>query len=83
MVQRGLDDGHSLMGSCKLGALSGTMVVSTVGLVRAFTSVYHLGDGWRIEVVVNIGACTQGASFRYYLGVGNAGCWGTRPCLFF
>jgi hypothetical protein len=41
------------------------------------------GDGWRIEVVVNIGACAQGASIRCYLGVGDGGGRGTMPHLFF
>jgi hypothetical protein len=39
MAQRGLVDGHRLMGSRRLVAPSGVMVESMVGLERAFASV--------------------------------------------
>jgi hypothetical protein len=39
MGQRGLDDGHSLMGSPRMGVSSGAMVVSMVSLLGAFASV--------------------------------------------
>jgi hypothetical protein len=35
MEKRGLDDGRSVMGSCKGEALSGAMVVSKTSLARA------------------------------------------------
>jgi hypothetical protein len=39
MALRGLDDDRGLMGSHRLGALSGAVVASMVGLVRDFASV--------------------------------------------
>jgi hypothetical protein len=83
MAQRGLDDDRGLMASRRLRAPSGSMVASMVGPVRAFPSVLHLGDGLWIEVVVDTGACAQGATFRYYLEVSDDSGQGTRLHLFF
>jgi hypothetical protein len=63
-------------------ALSGAVVASMASLERGFTLVDHYRNGYvDREVEVISGACTQGAFFGFYQGVGDGSGQGTSPGL--
>jgi hypothetical protein len=65
LAQQGPGGGRAIMNARKVGAPSGAVVASMVGLVRASHQSNILKMGWRIVVEVTSGACTQGAIFGF------------------